>query len=115
MSAINFNPFMKRNGDLMLYVNASNRVSVGLSGSYSPYGKGMTNGKRNAIDNAFAAFEIHATEFTGDMKHGGFVHCGPYSLFVTDTANVAGHDTGEDGAFVVRDGRILKCGQWYEY
>lgn len=121
--AISFKPYARRDGSLMLYVNRSNGVSVGLSPErgFSPYGKGSTQGQRNAMDAALAAFRAHAQPFTGDLgqhTETGFcapVQCGGYTLVGTDIATIGGmHVSGGDGAYIIRDGLILKCGTYEE-
>ena len=113
---IKFNPYFKKNGELMLYVNRSNRVSVGLNGGYSPYSKNMTQGMRNAVSAAIKVFEANAEPFAGDLEAHTEpkAHCGPFTLCLTDVANVGGHSTGADGAFLVREGKILSCAHHYE-
>ncbi len=115
--AIKFNPYRKRNNELMVYVNnTDNKVSVGLNGPYSPYSKFMTQGKRNLVDLAAKVFAENAVPFTGDIgEHKEeSADCGAYTLCLTDVANVGGHKTGSDGAFLVRDGKILDCNHFYE-
>lgn len=36
-------PYLRKNGELMIYISGSNKCSVGLSETYE---KGMTNGKK---------------------------------------------------------------------
>lgn len=120
--SICFRPYRRRDGSLMLYINRSNGVSVGISAErgFAPYGKGSTPGKRNAYAAAFAAIERHGRRFTGDLaRHteGGF--CAPvklangWTLVGTDVANIGGMDVGSDGAYIVTaDGLIVACGDW---
>lgn len=115
---ITFKPYKRRDGSLMLYINRDNGVSVGLSPErgWAPYGKGITAGQRNAMGAAKAAFEAGSQPFTGDLKkhaETGFsapIECGPYTLVGTDVGEIGGMKVGEDGVYVIRDGRIARCG-----
>lgn len=119
---ITFKSYARRDGSIMLYINRSNGVSVGISADrgFSPYGKGVTEGQRNAVNAALATFRAHAAVFTGDLsKHieTGFcapVSCGNYTLVGTDIATIGGMSVGADGAYIVRDGMILRCGTYDE-
>ena len=107
---LSFKHYRKKNGQDMLYINGSNRVSVGLLGGWAPYGKNVTNGQRNLVEKALVIFDREARPFTGDVTtHSEMtpVKCGPFMLAYTDVANIGGHQTGADGAFIIKDGRIL--------
>jgi hypothetical protein len=116
---ITFKLYRRRDGSLMLYVNRSNKVSVALSPEkgYAPYGRDTTPGMRNAMDAALAVFRHYSEPFTGDLaRHteNPPVQCGPYTLALTDVANIGGMAVGGDGAYVIRDHRILRCGVAYD-
>jgi hypothetical protein len=116
-----FKSYKRRDNSLMIYINSDRGVSVGVSAEqgFGPSTK-HTAGQKKLIDAAKQAFADSAVPFTGDLaahKEGGFcaaVVCGPYTLVGTDVGNIGGHDTGADGGFIIRDGKILPCGQWIE-
>ncbi len=119
---ITFNPYVRRDGKVMLYVNRSNGVSVGLSGDrpFSSYGKGVTPGQRNAIAAALATFRAHAAVFSGDLAQhtetglAAVSDCDLFQMAGTDVANIGGMAVGRDGPYIVRDGLILRCGTYEE-
>lgn len=116
---ITFKPYVRKNGSLMLYINRSNGVSVGIApeNGFSPYGKNTTQGQRNAYEAAVAAFDASAVPFTGDLKahaEGGLckpVECAGFTLVGTDMGNIGGMPVDSDGAYIVRGNKILKCGK----
>ena len=117
---INFTTYRKKNGDLMLFINRSNKLSVGVTeGGFSPYGKRTTNGQRNAFNAAIDVVHKHGQQFTGDLsKHdeGGYcaaVECGPFTLVATDVAAIGGMSVGSDGGYVICGGKILPQGEWF--
>jgi len=117
MTTITFNPYKRRDGSLMIYINRSNGVSVGVSPEkgFGPSTK-LTKGQSNAIDAAKRAFADNSEPFTGDLTahaEGGFcapVECGPYTLVGADVGEIGGMKVSSDGAYIVRDGRIARCG-----
>lgn len=117
---IKINTYVKKNGELMLYINRSNGVSVGLNGGYSPYGKEMTAGKRNAVTAACAVVLRDGKPFTGDLAQhleGGFCaprQCGPFTLVGTDVATIGGMHVGSDGSYVILDGKIAPISHPFE-
>lgn len=114
-----FKPYKRRDGSLMLYINRSNGVSVGLSPErdFAPYGKGVTPGQRNAYDAACAAISANGEAFTGNLdQHAEGGLCAPvrlangWTMVGTDVASIGGHPTGADGHFLVvpqREGPAL--------
>lgn len=107
---ISLTPYQRRDGSLMLYINRSNGVSVGISPErgFSPYGKDATAGKRNAYEAAVAAIKAHGKPFTGDLaqhKETGF--CAPVTLangwviVGTDVATIGGMAVGSDGGYLI--------------
>lgn len=119
---ITFKSYARRDGSLMLYINRSNGVSVGISADrgFSPYGKGSTAGQRNAMDAALRLM-AEAPEFTGDLAtHTETGFCAVteladgWTLVGTDVATIGGMAVGADGAYVIRKGRILRCGVQHE-
>lgn len=115
---ITFKSYRRKDGSFMLYVNRSNGVSVGMSPErqFTTYGKGVTDGQRNAVEAALKAFEAVSRPFTGDLsKHSEpKADCGLFVLAGTDVANIGGMDVGADGAYVIRNGRIAPCGVAFE-
>ncbi len=113
--------YRKRNGDLMLYINRSNRVSVGVTTEgFSPYARRTTNGERNAYNAALQLFADSGKPFTGDLslhKEPGFcapVSCGDFVLVGTDVGTIGGMAVGADGGYVVFKDRILPQNVWIE-
>ena len=111
--------YAKRNGDLMLYINRSNRVSVCVTTEgFSPYGRRTTNGERNAYNAALQIFADSGKPFTGDLlihEEPGFcapVSCGDFTLVGTDVATIGGMPVDSDGGYVVSNDRILPQNVW---
>lgn len=114
---IKFSPYRRRDGELMLYINNDRGVSVGISPEkgWSPYGKGITQGMRNVMESVPQVFRDHGSDFTGTFAAHDEpkARCGNYDLMVTDVATIGGMTVASDGAYVVRDGKILPCGVWF--
>lgn len=118
---IKFNAYARKDGVLMLYINRSNGVSIGVSPDkgFGP-AKLITKGKSNAIDAAKRAFLSNAVPFTGDLDahdEPGYcapVQCGPYTLAGTDAATIGGMKVATDGGYVIRDGMIAPQGVWLD-
>ena len=117
---INFNTYSKKNGELMLYINRSNKVSVGITeAGFSPYSRRTTQGQRNAFNAAIDVVAEHGKPFTGDLsKHdeNGYcapVECGPFTIVGTDVATIGGMSVGSDGGYVICDNKILPQGEWF--
>ena len=109
-----------RDGRMMIYVNGSNGASVGASARFTPsaYSKGMTNGKRNALDEFFKAVrnapdarrDVDATPDTSadhcgwviDLDHWGRAWC-------TDDGRIGGVAVKPgDGLYLeTRDGKVV--------
>lgn len=114
---IKFNPYKRRDGQIMLYANAvDRRTSVGISESGVPaaYGKRTTPGQRKIIESlgaALASIEAkggaieavpdYASHADDKARLGDFG-----DLYITDVATVGGIATGSDGAFLARDGKL---------
>jgi len=120
---ITFRPYQRQDGRLMLYINRSNGVSIGISAirGFAPYGRGSTPGKRNAMAAAKAVFNAYATPFTGDLRthtEGGLcavTHLADgWMLVGTDVGSIGGMPVGADGIYIVRHGKILRCGTYDE-
>ena len=113
---ISLKPYQRRDGSMMLYINRSNGVSVGISveRGFSPYGKDATPGRRNAYDAAVAAIKANGKPFSGDLAmhtEGGL--CAPvklangWVLVGTDVANIGGMSVGSDGSYLIAYGLIV--------
>ena len=120
---ITFRPYQRRDGALMLYINRSNGVSVGISADrgFSPYGRGTTPGMRNAMAAAMAVFRAYAKPFTGDLAaHSEAGLCAVtqladgWTLVGTDVGSIGGMPVGQDGIYLLRGGKILRCGTYAE-
>lgn len=114
---LTFKPYRRRDGSWMIYLNNDRKVSVGISSErgFGPTTK-HTAGQKKLIDAAKVAFEAHAEPFTGDIAAHDEpqVACGPYTLLITDVGTIGGQQVGEDGAYIVRDGKFLRAGRWVE-
>lgn len=117
---ITFKPYTRRDGSVMLYVNRGNGVSVGISAErgFSPYGRGATQGQRNAMAEAYSVIRAHGRPFTGDLAahtESGFCAvvrlANGWSLAGTDVGNIGGMEVGGDGMYLVAEGLILRCGE----
>jgi hypothetical protein len=113
-----FKSYRRRDGSWMLYINNDRKVSLGVSPEkgFGPSAK-LTQGQLKLRDAAMRAFFDNAEPFAGTAeahKAAGepVAICGPYTLFVTDVARVGGVAVPADGAYVMRDGKILPCGAW---
>lgn len=120
---ISFKSYKRRDGSMMLYINRSNGVSIGISAErgFSPYGKDSTEGKRNAFNAAFKVIRDHGKPFTGTIEnHKEEGYCAPVKLsngwvmIGTDTGNIGGMPVGEDGGYIIADGQILKMNVAYD-
>jgi hypothetical protein len=116
---ITFRPYKRKDGSLMLYINRSNRVALGISPEkgFTPYGTGSTDGMRNAYAAACSVIKIHGKPFTGDLsKHTESGFCAPvplangWTLVGTDVAEIGGMKVGSDGHYLVADGLIVPIG-----
>ena len=107
---IQFKPYRKKDGELMLYINGDNRVSVGISEGrgFSPYGKHTTKGQRNLYDAAMRALRDTPPVYEGDLgEHAEeSVELDIGTLFVTDIATVGGVNVGADGAYLYAENKL---------
>jgi hypothetical protein len=112
-----FKPYLRRDGTAMFFLNNDRKVSVGCSpgAEYCPSTK-LTAGQKNLINAAVRAFADSALPFTGSVEaHAeGKSVCGRWTLLLTDVGSVGGMAVESDGAYLVRDGKILRCGEWIE-
>ncbi len=110
MEKIVVKPYRKRNGDVMLYINDyERRVSFGISDRV--FTSKMTKGQKNLwcrfidkLDNVepvirdFVEKEEHKEEKSA-LDFG-------ITLYITDTANVAGHNVEMDGLYFLINGNL---------
>ena len=117
---ITFREYVRKDGSRMLYINRSNKVSVGISAErgFSPYGRGATQGMRNAWEAAHAVIREHGRHFTGDLtQHDERGLCAPVTLASgwvlvgTDVGNIGGMNVGSDGGYLIAGDLIVKTGK----
>jgi hypothetical protein len=120
---IKINPYRRRDGALMAYINNDRKVSIGLSADrgFAPYGRDATEGQRKLWEAAIAAVQRLAVAPAAAIDMA--VHTEPKAdlgrpfgwLAVTDVATVGGVAVGADGAWLILpDGRIFNTGQWID-
>lgn len=113
---VTFKAYKRRDGSFMIYLNNDRRVSVGVSpeSGFGPSSK-RTAGETKLIDAARMAFDDNSLPFTGSIDAHDEIKavCGPYTLLGTDVATIGGMQVSEDGGYIVRDGRYLRCGEWF--
>lgn len=105
-------PFMRRDGSMMFYINNDRKVSIGISAE-----RGYQSSKASAGEKKLWEAFCHATRegeavATGaDMSRHDEIKVEMFngvSFAVTDIATVGGVNVGEDGLYVVRDGRVMR-------
>jgi hypothetical protein len=115
---IKFNPYRRRDGTWMIYVNNDRGVSIGLSEErgFSPYGRDSTEGKRKLFNAMMPALRA-AAENRGPVDYAA--HAEPkadldfFKLLITDVATVGGLPVGSDGAYLLlNDGRLFDTSRW---
>lgn len=113
---VSFKAYLRRDGSWMIYLNNDRNVSVGISENGYPPSMKQTQGQKNLINAALKTFNKNAKEFTGDIDAHNEIKaiCGPYTLLATDVCNIGGMVVGSDGGYIVRNGRILRCSEWFE-
>lgn len=120
---IKLNPYRRRDGGWMLYLNNDRLVSIGVSADrgFSPYGRGATEGQRKLWEAAVAAVQRLAVAPAAPIDMG--MHAEPKAelgpplgwLAITDVATVGGVTVGSDGAWLVLpDGRVFNTAQWID-
>jgi hypothetical protein len=115
-----FKPYLKKNGELMLYINNNRGVSLGLSGSAPSYSK-MTPGQKKLWEAAQDYMIKKAERFTGDLNNHhepGFCAVRKvsqaFALAGTDVATIGGMSVGSDGSYVIAHGGIVECSVWVD-
>ena len=108
---MNIRVYRKKDGNLMLFVNGSNGVSVGISDRV--YTSKFTKGQEK-VWGEFWDF-IRTTEdfipFTGDFsKHNEdkAVLDFDLKLMITDVCNVGGQHVESDGGYLLYNDKLLK-------
>ncbi len=109
---ITINPYHRRDGSTMIYINNDRKVSIGISADRG-YQSSKASAGQKKLWEAFcrATREAPAIAEGADMsKHDEFKikMFNDVAFAITDVATVGGVSTGEDGLFVVRDGRVMK-------
>lgn len=104
-------PYRKKDGGVMLYINGSNKVSLGISGKL--YTSKLTQGQSKLLNQwlRFIRDDDEAVDFTGDFENHqeSKAHLAlDIDLYITDTCNVGGQDVSSDGAYIVRDGKLIE-------
>jgi len=115
MTHITFRPYTRRDGELMLYVNSSTGVSIGLSSErgFAPYSQSATKGERNCWGAAHSAIRANGVKFTGDLSAHAErkILMNGWALAFTDVASIGGMTVSSDGAYLVdiAKGLIVPC------
>lgn len=108
---ISINPYRRRDGSLMVYLNNDRGVSLGLSAEHG-YQSSKASAGQAKLWQAFCA----ATRETADIAIGANMDShaewsmtlfNGVSFAITDVASVGGVPVGADGLYVVRDGRVM--------
>lgn len=113
MKNVTINPYFKKDGKLMVYVNKfndSSRVSLGISDRV--YTSKLTDGQNKLLNNFLKA--INEAEPICDFSdEQGNSHAEPKAkldcgvcVFITDVANVGGVKVGEDGMYFSKNGKL---------
>lgn len=108
---ITINPYRRRDGSIMIFINNDRKVSIGISPEKGWQSSKATAGETKlweAFNRATREAEALATgadisahdEWKLEMFNG-------VTFAMTDVAAVGGVSTGSDGLFVVRDGRVM--------
>lgn len=106
-------PYIKRDGEMMFYINNDRGVSLGISKGTGYQSSKASNGQKN-LWSAFcqAARDADVIATGADMaKHDepGFMMFNGIGFAVTDVATVGGVATGSDGLFVVVGDKIVNA------
>lgn len=108
---INVNPYRRRDGSIMIYLNNDRGVSLGISPEKGYQSSKATNGQKNLWSAFCAAARSAAPIATGaDIASHDEWKLTMYngiSFAITDVATVGGANTGCDGLFVVVDGKVV--------
>lgn len=119
---MNVKPYMKKNGEVMLFINSETGASLGVNQGETPWmSTKLTQGamkitiKLDELKQVFtekmgegAVYTNHGDENIGQLKFRlDFGREPAMWMAITDTANVGGVSTGCDGLFLVIDGVIF--------
>ncbi len=103
MNKIKVNPYRKKNGDVMLYINDyERRVSFGIIDRV--YTTKMTQGQKNLwqrFNEKIQSVEPTIVDFKEKETHteGKYNLDFGITLYITDTANIAEHNVEMDGLY----------------
>lgn len=103
-------PYIKRNGEMMVYLNNDRKVSLGICGDYKS--SKATVGQKNlweAFCNAVVTSEPIA--IGADMSaHNEWKMTlfNEISFAITDIGSIGGVSTGSDGFFIVWKDKVFK-------
>lgn len=113
---IKINPYLKRNGELMLFINNDRGVSIGDSGRI--FTSKLTNGQNKLLDKLSDFFDAAEYVYEGQLDFDSHKEkkalCDIGHLFLTDTATVAGINVGSDGVYLYRKNRLYNLNQSVE-
>ena len=109
---ITVNPYRRRDGSIMFFINNDRKVSVGISPEKGYQSSKATAGEQK-LWNAFCAAtrDAEAIGTGADMdKHDEykFTMFNGITFAMTDVATIGGVNVGSDGLYVVRDGRVMR-------
>lgn len=113
-----FRPYKRRcDGVVILFANNDRKVSMtilenGLGKSFS----NMTGGEQKLTENLKTALRLMKgmraePDFDAHTEDKTVLGDGFGTLYITDTANVGGINTGSDGAFLHFEGRLIHLSQ----
>lgn len=109
---ITVKPYRRRDGSIMFYLNNNRKVSVAITPENGFQSSKATQGELK-LWNAFCAATRDSpcvAENADIEKHNEFKFTmfNGISFAITDVGMIANVNTGADGLFVVRDGRIMR-------
>lgn len=110
---MNVKVYRKKDNSIMIYVNGSNGVSVGIGENV--FTSKLTNGQNNALKEFFNKLnEIKGIDFKGSYEaHKEDKNKLDFDilLFITDIANVGGQTVESDGAYIVYKNKLLNLAE----
>ena len=108
---VTLKPYQKLNGELMFYINDSDR-GVTLGYGKKIYTSKLTKGQKNLYSKFFRAYKkciatIEDFKELEDHKEKKYTLESDLVLYLTDAANVAGHNVGADGLYIAYKGKLV--------
>lgn len=107
---MNLKLYRKQNGQIMIYANGSNGVSVGISDTV--YTSKFTKGQKNTWDEFWQYLnESEKIEFTGDFNNhteDKVILDNNLKLMITDIAMCGGQKVDTDGAYLLYKNQLIK-------